>query len=128
MKTESASYPEFSDLLGKILTKIDQESDKLTFHTVEGETFILFHSQDCCENVSIEDIEGDLNDLLYSTILQAEEVSDDDDFEENFKFEYQPESHTWTFYKLATIKGYVTIRWLGTSNGYYSESVSFDKL
>ena len=105
-------------LLGKTLTKIvNVDNDKLIFETSDGNIYKMYHEQDCCEYVSIEEIIGDLNDLLGEPLLMAEE-----------KTEYEDSidaSETFTFYKFATIKGYVTIRWYGSSNGYYSETVDF---
>lgn len=116
------TYANFSDLKGEILTKIaiNEESDKVTFITESGKLFEMYHEQDCCESVYLAEVVGDLQDLIGSEILRAdEEVSEKEG-------EYS--SHeTWSFYKLATRKGYVDFRWYGTSNGYYSESVSVFK-
>lgn len=71
------------------------------------------------------DVVGDLKDLIGNPILLAEKVVSSDTPED---LDNEPsDSYTWTFYKLSTIIGSVTIRWLGESNGYYSESVNFDK-
>lgn len=114
---------QFSDLKGKVLTSVENVKNlELIFTTVEGEKFKLWHRQDCCENVVIEDINGDLDDLTGSEILLAEESSSE------LGDALGNESETWTFYRLATAKGYVDIRWVGISNGYYSESVDFDKV
>ncbi len=122
---------EFSELQGKILTKIENRDNKQIIFTVDNdEQYKLYHDQDCCESVMVEDIVGDLSDLVGSPIQMAEEVA----YEQNkipkglkASGSYD-DSFSWTFYKLATIKGYVTIRWLGESNGYYSESVDFKKI
>ena len=92
----------------------------LLFETAQGERFMFSHQQDCCERVDINDIVGDLEDLVGEPLLMAEEVQG------VIPVDFQEEDHdsvTWTFYKFATRKGYVDVRWLGESNGYYSESV-----
>jgi hypothetical protein len=104
-----------------------EENDTLEFESTCGRKFVLFHDRDCCESVTIDDIAGDLEDLVGSPLTLSEEASSADMWYENSK-EDGDESFTWTFYRFATAKGYVTVRWYGTSNGYYSESVSFREI
>ena len=119
-------YEKFSDLVGKTMESVvNNNDDEIVFKTVDGDVYKLYHDQDCCESVSVEDIAGDLKDLVGSPITMAEEETSGENPPGVDKG--NQESFTWTFYKLATVKGYVTIRWYGESNGYYSESVSFSK-
>lgn len=113
------------ELVGKTLSDILVSDDEIIFTTTDGETYKMYHSQNCCESVYIEDIVGDVKDLIGSPILLAEESSNSEDPPAS---KYEPDSYTWTYYKFATIKGYVDIRWYGSSNGFYSESVSFCKV
>ena len=115
-------FVDVSILKGKILKDIKIEgTENIFFIDEDGIEYEMFHDYDCCENVYIEDICGDINNLIGSKIIMAEEVINRDLSPLN-KFD---ESYTWTFYKFATVKGYVTIRWYGESNGYYSEKVDF---
>jgi hypothetical protein len=110
-------------MLGETLTDIsglEVGSDEVRFTTESGRTFRMYHSQDCCESVSVNEIVGNVSDLIGSPLLKSEDVSSAD-----FPPPENPDSYTWTFYHFATIKGYVTLRWLGESNGYYSEGVDF---
>lgn len=114
---------DLSLLVGTTLRSFTRRgNESITFETDAGECWQMLHEQDCCESVYIEDVVGDLCDLIGSPIVMAEVSTNSDNPKEHDGYD---DSHTWTFYKFATAKGYVTIRWYGSSNGYYSESVSF---
>jgi hypothetical protein len=118
----------FEDMKGRTLSKIVyNDDDEICFHLTDTHYARMYHEQDCCESVYVEDIAGDLDDLVGSPLLLVEEVSNYDpvsltkyNADEDY---YEADSETWTYYRLATAKGDVSIRWYGSSNGYYSESV-----
>ena len=111
-----------AQMLGKTFVQVTGAVGNfdLLFETANGERFMFSHQQDCCERVDINDIVGDLEDLVGEPLLVAEQVEGETPVDFN---ERDYESVTWTFYKFATRKGYVDVRWLGESNGYYSEGV-----
>jgi len=79
----------------------------------------------------IVDIAGDVDDLIGSPLTMAEAVThvgENPAEAEDIEIEWPDDSFTWTFYRFATARGYVTIRWYGSSNGYYSEEVTFEEV
>lgn len=115
-------YVNINEFVGHTFTHIIRANadQNLLFITDDGAIFNMHHEQECCEHVYLADVCGSLDDLCFSPILTAEAriKRDSNDCE----------SSTWTFYELATMKGYVTLRWYGESNGYYSEGVDIEKL
>lgn len=125
---------EFSDLIGKTVYEVHSgdisslststlsddkfEGDVFVLNCIDGTQLVLYHAQDCCESVDLVDINGDISDLIGSELVVAEETTNS-----SIMSEHGDHSKTWTFYRFATQKGYVTLRWLGQSNGYYSERV-----
>lgn len=79
--------------------------------------YTFFHDQECCESVYLHDIDDSFKLICGEKIMVAEIVSQagpaaEDDL-----------SRTWTFLKLGSGLGSITLRFLGESSGYYSESV-----
>lgn len=123
-------HVKIEDLKGLIFAKVEGKvgDEVVTFETeptTDGSNLVrkfrMYHDQDCCETVELNDIAGDLSDLVGSMVLQASEESNSDVINGQVASD---DSWTWTFYRFTTIKGTVVLRWLGVSNGYYSESVS----
>lgn len=123
--------PDFSILLGETIAQIkglNVGSDEVVITLASGVRFRMFHNASCCESVRVEDICGDVSDLLGAPLGLAECVSSLDRPADRplGEDEFPADEERWTFYKLATMRGSVAIRWLGTSNGYYSTRVAFE--
>lgn len=121
---------QFSDLIGETLKSVKGEAgdDEITFELEDGRKFHLYHERDCCEAVYVESVVGDLQELVGSPLVVADESCSAEQDDEHGKLGEFDESYTWTFYRLMTASASAVIRFYGTSNGYYSESVSFEEI
>lgn len=117
----------FEDLVGVTLAAVkglEVNSETVKLLSVDGREWQLRHMTDCCEVVLVQDVAGDVEDLIGQEILFAEESSKINEPLEDGTTGNDC-SWTWTFYTLRTMKGTVSFRWLGESNGYYGEEVTF---
>lgn len=117
-----------SDMLGKTISAAqgwDAGADLWiycpSFETTDGVSYEFTHYQECCENVVLVDVVGDVEDLVGAPLLIAEERSGGST--DGFDPPQGDTTQLWTFYELATIKGSVTLRFCGSSNGYYGVEV-----
>lgn len=108
------------DIEGKIVSRVigaEAGSEYIIVVFEDGKALSFYHEQDCCENVTVNDVIGDFSDFIGQPITSVEERSEEN--ENDYGHE------TWTFYEFTCPKGTVTVRWLGESNGYYSEAVDW---
>jgi len=111
----------FSILKNQTITDISSDYESVTFKTVD-KTYRLEHYQDCCESVRLENVIGDIKNILNVPITLAEEDNpgDPDWYSESYN-----DSHTWSVFILEAGGKRVEFWFLGESNGYYGESVDF---
>ena len=112
------------EIIGKTISRIEGlevESQFVDIYFTDNTKLEFTHWQDCCEHVALNDFEltTSLEKIVGGVINDARE-----DIGEAGCDGW--ESFTWTFYNINTSKGCINMRWLGQSNGYYSEGVDLE--
>ena len=120
----------FRDLLGETIIYATGEKgdEEIRLTLADGRVFRLYHNQDCCESVEVDEVIGEWATLCGQPLTIAEEVTHENENPPGVPAKDYQDSYTWTFYRLGTEWGLITIRWYGESNGYYSESVDFGEV
>lgn len=109
---------DISDLKGMTITAVvyDEANESLRIH-LNTHVLEMIHHQDCCETVYLADVVGNFEDLIGYPLLEASESIVD-------ITSADAESSTATYYNFRTVKASVQLRWVGESNGFYSETVN----
>lgn len=112
------------ELTGEILTAIDVDCDQnqILLTTRSGKQYLINHMQDCCERVEIVGQDGDFYSLIGKPILLANHEENKSGDRENGT------TTTETRLIFRVDDATVVSRWIGTSNGYYSESVDIHEI
>lgn len=113
--------PKFEELLGKTLVKVESNVDEslhyVTFETKDGIYRLQGDRGECSDDITyIESVDGDLQDLVQAECVKSSHYNGNE----------AHETHQWCFYKLATVKGSVTICWREVNSGYYTVDVDFN--
>lgn len=109
-------------LVGETLSYIDtDDSDEIMLTTTSGRKIHIYHQQDCCESVGIVDTVGNWHNLIGKVVIEASK-----DFDECNGECCDSCTHTRLTFKVNDAT--VISKWIGESNGYYSEGVDIEEL
>jgi hypothetical protein len=111
-------YEVLEQLQGQTFSRVTHNDNEVQFDN----QWILKHIQCCCGYVYIDEIIGNLRNLKGTPLIKAERRISSGPEAALPEGEIPSRSHTWTFFEFATVKGSVTIRFFGSSDGFCSET------
>lgn len=112
---------EINELVGKVISKIEICQNEIIFQCSDLSIYKMYHNQRCYEKVGIDSIYGDINSLMYSTILSAKEYSGN-----SYVIGEEENTYAWSEYTFITIEGCVKITWYRNSVNYHADNVDFE--
>lgn len=101
-------------LLSFTLSAVEHNDDDevITFTRTDGVQVKMYHEQECCEHVRVEEIHGDLQALVGYPLTTAEVFTRDGGESED------GDDRMFTFYRIGNERHLATIRWCGESHHY----------
>lgn len=116
MGNERGDFKSLDGFLGLEVKSVEiaRENEEVHFILTDCRKIVMEHSQECCEDVYLAEVDTDLCSL--SGIITK--------FEEAFvEISSEDEYLGATFYNIVVGNTSFNMRWCGSSNGYYSVSV-----